>query len=396
MDNAAANQDLPFIPFMRPEIGEPEIESVCEVLRSGWLTTGKWVQRFEQAFAKYVGAKHAIAVNSATSGLHLGLDALGIGPGDKVLTTPYTFTATGEVIRYQGADPVFVDIDPRTLNIDVGQMAEALQNVPGIKAMIPVHMAGQACRMKEILALSEQYGVPILEDAAHALPASTLGRRVGTIGDITAFSFYVTKTITTGEGGMVTTDDDAYAKRMKTMRLHGIDRDVFSRYTTRKPSWYYEVVAPGYKYNLTDIAAAIGVHQLAKCDRMANDRRALAVRYNEAFVDLPVELPQVENPEDEHAWHLYILHLKLDALRISRDTFIEKLSERNIGASVHFIPLHFHPYWQESCGLNEASFPQATAAFSRVVSLPLYPGMSEEEFQRVITAVREILLENLA
>ncbi len=396
MESASESEEIPFIPFMRPDIGEAEIESVTEVLRSGWLTTGKWVQQFEKDFAAFVGARHAIAVNSATSGLHLGLDAFGIGQGDRVLTSPYTFTATGEVIRYQGADPVFVDIDPHTLNIDVRQMAEALERDPLIKAILPVHMAGQACDMKEILVLSEQYQVPVLEDAAHALPTATLGKRVGSLGDITAFSFYVTKTITTGEGGMVTTDNDDYAARMRTMRLHGIDRDVYSRYTSKRPSWYYEVVAPGFKYNMTDIAAALGVHQLAKCEAMADGRRKLAQRYNEAFADLPLRLPTVDFPEDEHAWHLYIIQLDLDLLSIDRDIFIDCLSGRKIGSSVHFIPLHFHPYWRESCGLDEHSFPHATAAFERVVSLPLYHTLSEAEIVHIITSVREILQGHLA
>ncbi|RLJ22663.1 UDP-4-amino-4,6-dideoxy-N-acetyl-beta-L-altrosamine transaminase [bacterium endosymbiont of Escarpia laminata] len=380
-----------FLPFALPSVSEDEINEVVDTLRSGWWTTGAKAKRFEADFAKFVGARHAIAVNSATAGLHLALEAIGIGPGDKVITTTFTFTATAEVIRYMGADPLFVDVDPQTLNISVDQVEDALKNHPQAKAIMPVHFAGQACEMDELQALAEQYGVRLVEDAAHALPATYKGRRIGTLGDATVYSFYVTKTIATGEGGMVVTDNDAIAERVRVMRLHGISRDVFDRYTSDKPAWYYEVIAPGYKYNMTDIAASLGLHQLKRAEAFRQRRELMAKRYDVAFAGLPVRLPFVKRPDDLHAWHLYVLRLQTGELTIDRDRFIELMAERGIGTSVHFIPLHRHPYWRDTYQLDAADFPVAEQVFTECVSLPLFPAMSDADQQRVIEAATAIL-----
>jgi len=296
-----------FLPFALPEIGNDEISEVIEVLSSGWLTTGEKSKQFEKNFASFVGITYALAVNSATAGLHLALEAIGIGPGDKVVTTPYTFTATAEVVRYLNAEPVFVDIEADTCTIDAEAVERALSSIEGIKAVLPVHFAGQACEMDSILAASRRAGVAVVEDAAHALPTTYCGKMIGTLGDLTVYSFYVTKTIATGEGGMVVTDNPEYADRIKTMRLHGINRDVFDRYTANKPSWYYEVVAPGFKYNMTDIAAAIGIHQLKKAHRFQQRRQWIAEQYTAAFQGLPLRVPKVARPDDIHAWHLYVI-----------------------------------------------------------------------------------------
>ena len=383
-----------FLPFHLPSFGPEEKAEVVDSIDSGWVTTGPKTARFEKAFAEYLGVGHALGVNSATAGLHLALEAIGLEPGDKVLTTPYTFTASAEVIRYFDAHPVFADIDAGTLNIDPEQIARILARESGIKAIMPVHIAGQACDMQPIQALAEQYGLKIIEDAAHALPTTYRGAKIGTIGDITVYSFYATKTLATGEGGMIVTDNDAWAQRMRTMRLHGISRDVFQRYSATKPSWYYEVVAPGFKYNLTDLASALGIHQLNKLHQFRDQRAAIARQYDEAFNDLPLRRPSVARPEDEHAWHLYIIQLDLDRLRIDRDRFIELMCEHKIGTSVHFIPLHLQPYWQEKYNLRPEDLPNASHAYSRVVSLPIYPRMTPADVQRVITAVRAILEGN--
>jgi dTDP-4-amino-4,6-dideoxygalactose transaminase len=380
-----------FVHFARPSIGEEEIDAVTECMRSGWLTTGERALRFEDSFARYIGVRHAIAVNSATAGLHLSLEAVGVGPGDVVVTTPYTFTATAEVVAYLGADVVFADIDEKTLNLDMERVAEVLSRSKPVKAVVPVHFAGQSCDLAVLKTLEERYGFSIVEDAAHALPTTFQGARIGTIGRATVFSFYATKTLATGEGGMVTTEDEDIARRMRIMRLHGIDRDVFHRYTSEKPSWYYEVVAPGYKYNLTDIAAAIGIEQLKKVEQFQHRRRCIADRYNEAFRDMPLQLPVEANPADKHAWHLYVIQLQLEKLQVSRNAFIELLAKRGVGASVHFIPLHLQPYWRAKYSLSRESFPVATRAYERVVSLPIYPSMDDEAVEKVIDAVTDIV-----
>lgn len=379
-----------FLPFALPDIGEDEYNEVLDSLRSGWLTTGPKTKRFEAEFAAFIGdGVEAIAVNSATAGLHLALEAIGVGPGDEVITTPYTFTATAEVVRYLGADPVLVDIDPDTFNIDPALLEKAITSKS--KAIIPVHFAGLSCAMDSILAIAHKYGLKVVEDAAHALPTTHNGSLIGALkSDITVFSFYATKTITTGEGGMVVTRCPELANRCRIMRLHGISRDSFDRYTSTKPAWHYEVVAPGYKYNMTDIAASLGIHQLKKAWLFQETRSMMASRYDQAFADLPLDLPPHAPNADTHAWHLYVIRLK-SSVSVSRDRFIELMAEKGIGCSVHFIPLHLHPYWRDRYNLKPEDFPHAHSTYERAVSLPLYTKMTEQDQQRVISAVREIV-----
>lgn len=388
----------PFLPFALPEIGDDEIAEVVDTLRSGWLTTGPKAKRFEQAFAEYLTAYvpdddgapvDAVAVSSATAGLHLALEALGVGPGDEVITTSYTFTATAEVARYLGADVVLVDIDPATLNIDPRAVEAAVTTAT--KAIVPVHYAGLAAEMASILAIARRHGLKVVEDAAHALPATCGGRTIGTLAsDACVFSFYATKTITTGEGGMLVTRDAAVARRARTMRLHGISRDAFDRYTAERPSWRYEIVAPGYKYNLTDVAAAIGLHQLKRASAFQHRRAEIAAQYDAAFVDLPLDLPPRARAGDVHAWHLYAVRLT-DGAPIDRDAFVDGLFDAGIGCSVHFIPLHLHPYWRERYDLRPERFPASQHAYERTVSLPIYPRMTDADVDRVIDVVRGLL-----
>ncbi len=381
-----------FLPFALPCIGDEEINEVVDTLRSGWLTSGPKTRQFELEFAEFIGTSHALALSSCTAGLHLGLEAVGVKAGDKVITSPYTFTASAEVVRYLGADPVFVDICPDTFNLDPKQLAHALENTPNVSAIIPVHIAGQSCDMDAIMALARQYGVKVVEDAAHALPTAYKGKNIGTFGDVTAYSFYVTKPVATGEGGMVVTANEEYAEHMRTMRLHGINRDIFKREGSTLPSWYYEVVAPGYKYNMNDIAAALGIHQLRKAHSLQARREAIALQYDAAFTDLPLQRP-FRDSNSSHAWHLYMIQLNLDELNITRDEFIERMKAAGIGTSVHFIPLHIQPYWRDRYGFQPTDFPVALHTFERVVSLPIYPSMTDDDVARVIAATRQILQE---
>lgn len=376
-----------FIPFHKPSIGEDEVRSVVETLRSGWLTTGVKVKRFEEDFAKYVGSKHAVAVNSGTAALHLALDAVGVGEADEVILPTMTFTATAEVALYLKAQPVLVDCQPDTLNIDPDKIEEKI--TARTKAIIPVHFGGQPCNMARILEIARRHNLAVIEDAAHALPARYQGKMVGTIGDITCFSFYATKTITTGEGGMATTENPKWAERMRIMSLHGISHDAWKRYT-KEGSWYYEVLYPGFKYNLTDLAAAIGGEQLKKCSEFWQARRRIAMIYRNAFADLDgVQAPACRD-DVQHAWHLFVVQLDLERLKIDRNQFIEGLREREIGTSVHFIPLHLHPYYRDKYGYKPADFPNASAVFERIVSLPIYPGMTGADVERVIDTVKNI------
>ncbi|MGH6648935.1 DegT/DnrJ/EryC1/StrS family aminotransferase [Aquabacterium sp.] len=381
-----------FLPFALPEIGEEEIAEVVDTLRSGWVTTGPKARRFEQDFIQFLGddSLQAIAVNSATAGLHLALEAIGIGPGDEVITTTHTFTATAEVVRYMGADVVLVDIDPATLNIDPRAIEAAI--TPKTKAIMPVHYAGLSVDMDAVMAIARQHGLKVVEDAAHALPTTFNQQTIGTLqSDVTVFSFYANKTITTGEGGMVVTRDEAIAARCKVMRLHGISRDAFDRFTAKVPSWYYEIVAPGFKYNLTDIAAALGLHQLKRVRGFQLRREQIATRYDEAFADLPIIAPpRPANPADLHSWHLYVVRLSDDA-KINRDQLIEALFADGIGVSVHYIPLHLHPYWKERYALKPAQFPHSQHAYERMLTLPLYTKMTDADVERVIASVRKAL-----
>lgn len=386
----SASVPHPFLPFARPDIGDAEINAVTEAMRSGWVTTGPVTRQFEQNFVDYLGGGlHAVAVNSATAGLHLALEALGIGPGDEVIAPTLTFTATVEVVRYLGADAVLVDVDPVTLNIDPAHIRAAI--TPRTKAIMPVHYGGLACDMEAILAIAHEHGLKVVEDAAHALPATWRGTLVGQLpSDITVFSFYANKTITTGEGGMAVTRDAALAQRMRVMRLHGMNRDAFDRFTSKTPAWYYEVVAPGFKYNMTDVAAAMGVQQLARLPQFVQRREQLAQRYHAALADLPLVLPATAPAGERHAWHLYVVRLSAQA-RIDRDTLIQALSDRGIGTSVHYVPLHRHPYWRDRYQLTPAQFPHADAAYQTMVSLPLFTAMSDTDQERVIAALRDLL-----
>ncbi len=379
------NRNTEAIPFARPSLGSEEEEAVLAVLRSGWLTTAGEARAFEEEFAAAIGSPRALAVNSATAGLHLALESLGVGPGDRVLTTPYTFTATAETARYLGAEPVFADIAPDTLNLDPAEVERALARDPGIKAMVPVHLGGLPCDMHSLCDLAHRYDVSIVEDAAHAFPARLEGRHLGLWGDVGVFSFYATKTITTGEGGMVVTESEELAERISVMRLHGIDREVWNRYRSVGASWRYSVVEAGYKYNLPDLAAAIGREQLKKADRFLRRRREIAARYIEAFEPYDFLVAPAQGPE--HAWHLFIMRLAPGWSSNERDSFLERLGEAGIGTSVHYIPLHLMPYYRRRYALSPEDFPRALDAYNRAFSLPLYPDLSNEQVERIIEEV---------
>jgi perosamine synthetase len=376
------------LPFHRPDLGEEEIAAVVDCLRSGWLTTGPRCVAFERAFADYIGVEHAIAVSSCTAALHLALEALGIRAGDAVLVPTLTFAATAEVVQYLGARPVLVDCHPVTLNLDVNDAERQLRRCKNpVRAIVPVHFAGLPCDMEAVGELARLYGLAVVEDAAHALPADFRGRRVGAMGNAGAFSFYATKNITTGEGGMITTDDAGLAARMRCMSLHGISKDAWKRYTA-EGSWYYEVVDAGYKYNLTDIAAALGLVQLRRCGEMWARRAAIAAEYTRSFAEVDcLRTPFAGAPGVRHAWHLYPLRLRLDRLELDRARFIEELKASGIAASVHFIPLHLHPHYRKAFGYTPDHLPVAGSVYPELVSLPLYAAMSDSDVERVCEAV---------
>ncbi len=383
---------MDFLAFALPEIGNEEIDEVIDSLRSGWVTTGPKAKRFESDFVKFLGdnSLEAIAVNSATSGLHLALEAVGVGLGDEVIVPTYTFTATAEIVRYLGAIPVMVDVDEDTFNITKNSFEKAITSKT--KAVIPVHFAGLACNMDPIIALAKEHNIFVIEDAAHALPTKYQNKLIGTLdSDITVFSFYANKTMTTGEGGMVVTRKKELAQRCKIMRLHGISRDAFDRYVSKKPAWSYEVVAPGYKYNMPDISAAIGIHQLAKLPNFQRKREKMAAFYHENLKFLPIKLPSLPEKTGMHAWHLYPIKLNSDLL-ISRNEFIERMADLGIGCSVHFIPLHLHPYWRDTYNLKPDMYPVAQRVFEQEVSLPLYTRMTDSDLERVVNAVKTVLL----
>lgn len=376
-----------FLPFARPDVDQREITAVGEVIRSGWLTTGPKVRAFEAEFAAYVGAKHAIALNSATAAMHLALEAAGVKSDDEIITTSMTFAATAEIIRYFNAKPVLIDIDRQTMNIDIAQVAAAVTH--RTKAIIPVHVGGQAVDLDSIHLLANKYNLTVIEDAAHALPTYYNGQIIGALSDFTAFSFYATKTLATGEGGMLTTNNDQWAERCRIMSLHGISKDAWKRYTS-EGSWYYEIIAPGFKYNMTDIAAAMGLVQLDKLEQMNNRRQEIARQYNNAFsTHSALEVPYCAS-FSTHPYHLYILRLNLASLRIDRATFIDHLRKANIGVSVHWIPLHMHPYYRETYGYRPESFPVAYTEYQRIISLPVYSAMNDEDVADVIAAVTQI------
>ena len=376
------------IPFHKIDVGEEEALAVADAVRSGWLTMGPKTIEFEQKFANYIGARHAVAVSSCTAGLHLALEAVGIQPGDEVIVPTTTFTATAEVVTYLGAVPVLADINAATLNLDPEDARRRITT--RTKAIMPVHYGGQPCDMEEIHAIAQRHHLHVIEDAAHALPASYRGTRVGAISETTVFSFYATKTLTTGEGGMVVTNNEAHANRMRLMRLHGIGRDAWKRYTA-EGSWYYEVLEAGYKYNMTDVQAAMGLVQLEKADRMSAARRGIALKYDQAFAQIEqLEIPTVMN-DRESSWHLYPLRIRPECLRITRDELIVALKEAGVGTSVHFIPLHLHPYYARNFGYRPGDLPRAAMEYNRYLSLPIFPTMSDSEIQYVIEKVQEIV-----
>jgi UDP-4-amino-4,6-dideoxy-N-acetyl-beta-L-altrosamine transaminase len=384
---AFAQPEPEFLPFHVPLIEQEDIRAVNEVLRSGWITTGPKVREFEEAFAGYLGASHALAVNSGTSALHLALKAAGVGPGDEVVLPAMTFAATAEVVIYAGAEPVLVDSLPGAMNLDVHQVEQAI--TPRTKAIIPVHFGGHPCDMDRLLAIAKDRRIAVIEDAAHALPARYRGRTVGMLGEITCFSFYATKTITTGEGGMVTTENEAYAERMRLLSLHGLSKDAWNRYGAGG-SWRYDILEAGYKYNLTDLQAALGLSQLRKCDAMWRRRAEIAAKYSRALASLEAFQAPCASPHVQHAWHLYVILVDDAALRIGRDQVIEELRQRGIGTSVHFIPLHLHSYYQKEWGYRRGDFPVAEQYFERCISLPIYPRMKDEDVDRVVESLADI------
>lgn len=376
------------IPFHKPHITEDEILEVLDSLRSGWITMGPKTIRFEESFRDYIGSQNAVSMNSCTACLHLALKAIGIKEGDEVILPAFTFTATAEVVTYFRARPVLVDVDGQTCNIDVSKIEEKITS--RTRALIPVHYAGQPCEMDDILSLAENRGLAVVEDAAHAIPARYRGKMVGTIGDITCFSFYATKSLTTGEGGMVTTDNYEWAERMRTLRLHGISKDAWKRYTN-EGSWHYDVLEAGYKYNMTDIQAALGLAQLKKVDWMWARRKLIAEKYSESFAHLSeVGIPQVKS-DRESAWHLYVIRLVPGALTISRNQFMEELRSMGIMTSVHFIPLYRHPYYANEFGYTAQPFPVSEQTYDEIVSLPIYPAMTDEDVGQVAEAVEDVI-----
>lgn len=379
-----------FLPYAQPLIGPEEVAEITDTLYSGWLSRGPKCAVFEERFAALVGTRYAVAVNSCTAAMFLALKAMGIAPGDEVITTPLTFAATANVIVHTGARPVFADVEPQTLNIDPNEIAKKISR--RTKAIIPVHYAGQPCRMNEVLNLARAHGLQVLEDAAHAVYAQYHGRMIGSIGDATAFSFYVTKNLMTGEGGMLTTDDEELARTVRILSLHGMDADAWKRYSS-EGSWYYQVLLPGYKCNMTDLQAALGLRQLERLAEMQKVREEYARLYNEGLKDLPgITLPFVEEA-GRHAWHLYVVRIDEAETGISRERFIQELKKRGIGTGVHFIPVHIHPYYRKVYGFKAGDFPVAEEAFKKMVSLPLYPKMTGRDVQRVIEAVKDVVRE---
>jgi dTDP-4-amino-4,6-dideoxygalactose transaminase len=384
------------IPFAKVVCDGNELAYIREVLESGWLTTAGKAHRFEKEFAELVNARYAYAVNSCTAALHLALEALGVGPGDKVLVPTMTFTATAEVVRYMGADPIFLDVEYGSCLINQKILGQALGDHPDAKVFMPVHYGGQALQNFVadggcLLEMCHEKHVRVVEDAAHAFPAKSNGRMIGEIGDITCFSFYANKTITTGEGGMLTTNDERIADRVKTMRLHGINRNVWDRYTASKVSWEYDVVAPGYKYNLPDVAAAIGLAQLERAESFRKERERCARYYFERLSGFDsIDLPLLHVPMAEHAWHIFHIILKEDS-PVSRNQFIELMAEKGIGTSVHYKPLHRMTYYRERYGLQPENYPNAERIWNGCVSLPIYPSLVDDDLDYICTTIISLL-----
>ena len=377
--------------FLHPfkhSIGKEEIDEVVDTLKSDWITTGPKTFKFEEIFFENVNSKYAIAVNSCTAALHLAVVALGIGNGDEVITTPYTFAATAEVVINANAKPVFVDVEKDTYNIDPAKIEDKITNKT--KAIIVVHYAGHACEMDKIMEIAEKYDLYVIEDAAHAIGSKYKDKKIGSIGDATCFSFYATKNITTAEGGMITTNRENLADKMRILSLHGISKDAWKRYSS-EGSWYYEIEYSGYKYNMSDLQASIGIHQMKKLDQMQKRREEIADMYNKSFDQIPqITTPTVKSYAT-HAWHLYPIQLNSDTLSINRNEFIEALKAENIGTSVHFIPLHLHPYYKEKYSFKGDDFPNAESLYQNEISLPIYPKMEDKDVEDVISAVKKII-----
>lgn len=381
-----------FVPFCIPFITKDEIDEVVDTLRSGWISTGPKTVKFEENFREYIGTKYSVSVNSCTAALHLALCAYDIKQGDEVITSPYTFVATAEAIIYTGAKPVFVDIHQDTLNIDPTKIEKAI--TPRTKAIIPVHIAGHPCEMDEIMKIAKKHNLIVIEDAAHATGTYYKGRKIGNIGDITCFSFYATKNLTTGEGGMITTNDKEIAEKVKLLRLHGMSRDAWKRYD-KEGSWYYEILTNGYKYNISDIHSALGIQQLKNFNKMQKMRGKCVTTYNKAFSKIKeLQIPVKKDYATEPAYHLYIIQIVLELLKIDRNKFIELLRAENIGTGVHFTPLHLMPFYKQNYGFKKGDFPNAECAYKRVISLPLYPGLTSENIEYVIEKVKEIVIKH--
>mgnify|MGYP001084845118 CR=1 FL=1 len=376
-----------FLPYALPQFGEEERREILEVLDSGWITTGPRVKRLEADLARAVGAAHVLCVDSCTAALHIALAALDLKPGEEVITSPLTFCSTVNTIVHAGGTPVLADVEPDTLNLDPARMEAAM--TPRTRAVIPVHYGGHPCEMDRILEVCRARGVAVIEDAAHAVGAAYRGRPIGSLGYATCFSFYATKNLTTAEGGALATDDAALAEKARLLMLHGMSRDAWMRYTAAG-SWYYEVLLPGFKYNMTDLEAALGIHQLRRLPESNRRRRELARRYDEAFRDHPaIRIPSCR-PEVDHAYHLYPIRLRLERLTLDRARFIEELKAENIGTTVNFIPIHYHPYYRERLGLGPGAFPVAETAYESLISLPLYPRMSDADAEDVIAGVGKV------
>lgn len=377
-----------YLLFHKPFISEEEVNEIVDTVRSGWLSMGPKTLKFEEAFNSYIGSKRSIAVSSWTAAGHLALEAYELKPGDEVIVPTMTFPATAEIVCYFGAKPVIVDVDEHTLNISLSEIEKAI--TPRTKVIIPVHYGGQPCDMDEILDIAKKHNLKVIEDAAHSLPATYKGKKIGTISDVTCFSFYATKTLSTGEGGMICTNDESLAERCKIMRLHGINKDAWKRYT-ESGSWYYEVVAPGYKYNFTDLQASLGLPQLKKVDMMWQSRQKIAARYTEALKDNKhIQLHGIKG-DRESSWHLFPIRLNLDTIKIDRAELINEMRRNNIGVGVHFMPVHQHIYYKETFNLDDRNYPVSSAVFPRLVSLPIYPGMSMEHVDRVIDILTDLL-----
>jgi perosamine synthetase len=377
-----------FLLFHKPFISDDEINEMVDTLKSGWLSMGPKTIKFEEGFTSYIGCKKSVAVSSWTAAGHLALEAFGIKQGDEVIVPTMTFPATAEIVCYFGAKPVIVDVDEKTLNISLEAIEKAI--TPRTKAIIPVHYGGQPCDLDEINEIAKKYNLKVLEDAAHSLPATYKGKKIGTISDVTCFSFYATKTLSTGEGGMICTEDEEIAERCAIMRMHGINRNAWKRYS-ESGSWYYEVVAPGYKYNFTDLQASLGIPQLKKVDEMWDARKSIAKRYTEALKDLDLITLHTIKEDRESSWHLYPVRLNLEMLSKNRAQIIDEMKKNNVGVGVHFMPVHQHLYYTETFNLDDKDYPVASAAFPRLMSLPIYPGMTDKSVEKVISVLTDTL-----